>query len=99
MTILVVFFIGFIMFVIIRDQIIESKAIVGRNKIDAGGGIAVITFVEIGAACKPFGKFSEAVIGAAPVIAHDIAVLAIPFCPAGWKLTNLISSFPYIPGF
>src|SRR6202012_4117863 len=69
------------------------------NEIDACGGIPVIVFIKVGTAGKAFGKFSQHTIGPAPVIAHTIPVFAIPFSPARRKLTDLITSFAYVPGF
>src|SRR5258708_660818 len=77
----------------------QGEAVVGGDEVDAGGGIAVVALVEIGTAGEPFGEFAEDAVRTAPVVAHAIAVAAIPFRPSGWELADLVTVLPHVPGF
>src|SRR5215213_6801128 len=98
-AIIVVLEIGFIVFFIVRNKIVQCESIMCRNEIDACSRSAVIVFVEIRAACKAQCEFTKHTIGATPVIANAIPVFSVPFCPAGRKFSYLVSTFSNIPWF
>ena len=51
------FAIGFVMLVIITDQIVQREAVVAGDKIDAGRGLPPVILIEVATAAQTGGKF------------------------------------------
>jgi hypothetical protein len=80
-TVTAFFTIGFVVLVIIRDEIIKRETVVSGDKIDAGVGLSSGHLVKIGTTGKPISKLTECLVLAAPVVAHAIPILAVPLQP------------------
>ena len=78
---------------IIAYQIVKGKPIMCGNEIDARGWPSIILHVDIRTTQKPFGKLPERSRVALPETAHQIAILAIPFCPAWREFTYLVAPY------
>jgi len=85
-------------FVVVGNQIVEGEAVMGGDEIDAGRRLAVVDLIQVGAAGEALGEFPEDTIGPAPIIAHAVAVFAVPFRPAGWELADLVAILADVPG-
>src|SRR6056297_1121962 len=97
-AVLVVFTVGFIMFFIVGDQILQREAIVGGDKVDAGEGETAGILVEIRATGKAGCKLAECFITSRPEVAYTVAVTAVPLAPHRRKVANLITTFANVPG-
>src|SRR5262249_41364321 len=86
------FSIGFIVFLLVGNQIVECESVVRGYEIDAGGRAASIALIKITAACQSVAKLGELAVVTLPVAPHYIAVTAVPFRPQRRKLPNLISA-------
>ena len=93
----VVFAVGGVLLVIVRDEIAQREAVVRRDEVDAGGRMAAVMLIEIGTAGEARGEFRERGIHAAPIIARRVAVFAVPFRPARRKIADLIAAVADIP--
>src|SRR5690606_18938502 len=97
LTVTVVFAIGFVVLLIVRNEISQCKAIMSSNKVDAGVWTATGRFVQIRTASDAKGEFPQTLFFAPPEIANAVAIAAVPFRPLGWKVANLITAFTQIP--
>src|SRR3990170_4553345 len=70
-----------------------------RNKVHARIRPPSRTLVQIGAAGEAEGKLTQGLILAAPIIAHAVAVFAVPFQPQWWEVSHLVAAFADIPRF
>src|SRR5687768_1221611 len=94
----IIFTVRFIVLFVIGNKIIERKSVMGSYKIYTGAGRAIIVLIQVSASGKPLRKFCQANFIASPVSSYTITVLTVPFGPAGWKITDLVSTFAHIPG-
>ena len=85
------------MALVVADQIVQGEPIVGGDEIDAGVRAAAIVLVQIGGAGQAIGQLADQSALAAPVVAHHVAILAVPFAPADRKLADLIAVFAHVP--
>jgi hypothetical protein len=77
----VFFAVGLVMLFVVRDQIVKRKTVMGGNEVHTGIRAAARSLVQIGAAGDAEGELTQRLILAAPIIAHAVAVLAVPFQP------------------
>jgi hypothetical protein len=77
----VVLAVGFIVLLVVGNQVVQSEAIVARDKIDAGVRPAAAPFVEVAGAREAGREFGNHSAVAFPESADRIAVLAVPFRP------------------
>ena len=75
------------MFVVVADEVLEGETVVASDEIDAVVRLAAIVLIEIAAAGEARGKFADLPAVPFPELAHRVAVLAVPFGPAGRKLS------------
>ena len=96
-TVAVFFAVGFVVLFIVRDQIVKRKAVMSGDEVDAGIGPPSGPLVEIGAAGEAVSKLTQRLILPAPIIAHAIAILAVPLQPQRRKFSHLVTAFANIP--
>src|SRR5271157_2451714 len=89
----VVFTIFFVVLVIIGDYVVEGKAIVARNEIDALLGFALLRTINTRAAKETIGCATNRIIRAAEEVADIIAKAVVPLLPAiSHEAADLIKS-------
>src|SRR6266403_4517547 len=86
----VFFTVGLIMLGVVADQVLQSEAIMRGDEINAGIRFAPAARVKVAGAGEAVGEFADQAAIALPVGAHGIAVLIVPFGPAGGKFAHLI---------
>src|SRR6185436_7911097 len=96
-AVLVVFAVGLVVFLVVRDEVSHRKPVVRRDEVDTRLRAAAVA-VQIRAAGQARGKCPEGSF-AAPVVAYCIAVLAVPLTPGRRKLSELITAFADVPRF
>ncbi len=89
--------VGVVVLVVVGDEIAQREAVVGGDEVDAGRGPAAVGCVEVGAAAQAMGELAERLIGAAPVVAHRVAILAVPLRPQRRKVADLIAALADVP--
>src|SRR5690554_6464272 len=97
--VLILFAVGLVVFFIIGNQVMQCEAVVGSNEVNAGRRSSVVAGIEVRAPGKARSKLTEHTDGATPVVANTVAVFPVPFRPAGWKISNLITALAYVPQF
>ena len=65
----------------------------------ATAGTASARFQQVGRAAQAGGKRGQAAVGVDPVVAHGIAVAAIPFHPPGGESAELVAVGAQVPRF
>src|SRR5690606_24286454 len=95
----IVFQVFFVVFFVIGYQVVQSKAIMCGDKVDACGRPSVVVPVQVAASCESFSKLRQHTVSAPPIIAHAVAILAIPLDPSRREISNLVATFSEIPGF
>src|SRR4051812_18895453 len=97
MAISIVFAIRLVVFLIIRDKIVQCEPIVRRYEIDAGPRLAAAPIEEVRRTRESSCKIRQGTGIALPISPHCIAILVVPLSPAGWEATDLISARPAVP--
>ena len=87
----------FVVFFVVRNEIVKREAVVCRNEVDAGVRTAPRQLVEIGAAGETISELAEGLIGAAPIVTHRVAIFAVPLRPQRRKVSDLITALADIP--
>src|SRR5216683_6519006 len=86
-----------VVLLVVGDQVLEREAVVRGDEVDARVRPAAGRGVQVGAAREPVGELAESRVLAAPVVAHGVAVLAVPLRPErDRKSTRLNSSHDQI---
>src|SRR5436190_3058616 len=98
-AVVVVLAVGFVVFLVVRHEIAQREAVVRRDEVDARVRLASVVGVEIGAAGEPRREVIDHLIGAAPIVADRVAILAVPLRPERRKVSDLISPFADVPRF
>src|SRR5438552_8482629 len=91
--------VGFVVFLIVANEIYESESVVRGDKINAGIRSLASVLIQIGTARQPIRHFSDLSFVASPKTAHDVAIFPVPFRPQDWKIPNLIPAFAHVPRF
>ena len=87
------------MFLVIGDQVVERKAVMRGDKIDAGVRPAPAWLVQVAAAGQSIGHFRHLANVPAPITSERVSVFSIPLSPPGRKISHLIAAFTKIPWF
>ena len=95
-AVVVVLAVRFVVPVVVRDEIVEREAIVRRHEIDARLRAAAVLVEDVGGAIQALRKRARRRL-AAPVIPYGVAILVVPFGPAGRELADLVAAGPAIP--
>src|SRR5208337_721794 len=78
----VVFAIFFVVLVIVGDDVVERKAIVTRNEIDALLGLALPLTIDTWAAEQTVGHAADRIVRAPEEVADVVAKSVVPLLPA-----------------
>ena len=81
-TVAIVLAVGLVVFVVVRDQIIESKAVMAGYKIDALLGLAFLMTVNVGTAQQPGGHAGHGAVIAPQKTPDIVAESAVPLLPS-----------------
>ena len=97
LAVAVVLAVGLVVLVVVRDQVAQREAVVRGDEVDARVRPARRALVEVRAAGEAVGELGERLIGAAPEVAHAVAVLAVPFRPQRREVADLVAAFADVP--
>src|SRR5439155_23208545 len=96
-AIMVLLAVGFVVFLVVANEICESESVVRGDKIDAGVRPFAIVLIKIGAASQPIRHFADLPLVALPKTAHGVAIFPVPFRPQDWKIPDLIPASAPVP--
>src|SRR6185369_10587762 len=99
MAVLVILLIGFVVLLVVRDQIGQRESVMRSDEIDAGPGAPAAMVEQIGRSADACGKLWQHMLIAAPIAPYRIPVAIVPFRPAWREVAKLIASRPDVPGF
>src|SRR5215472_1367981 len=83
----IAFAIGFVVFIVVRHQVIERKSIMGGDEIDAVDWQFAVGLEDVGTSCDDIGNSAKHgfSINVSPIAldkaANGVAVPPVPFCP------------------
>ena len=97
LAVAVVFAVRLVVLLVVGDEIAQREAVVRGDEVDARVRPPRGALVEIGAAGEPVGELGERLIGAAPEVAHAVAVLAVPLGPERREVADLVAAFADVP--
>src|SRR5205814_6082129 len=80
-TILVVFAVRFIVFVVVANEIKKCKPVVSGDEVDTGVWPAAIVLVKVWTTGQSISYFTDSALITFPEAAHRIPILAVPFRP------------------
>ena len=95
----IVLAVGLVVLVVVRDEIVEIEAVVGRDEIDAGPGAAAALVEQVARSRQAFGEVRDRSVIALPEGARRVPELVVPLRPSRRKLTDLIATGTDVPGF
>src|SRR5204863_724261 len=72
------------------------EAVVGRDEVDRRERPAAVVLVEVARAGEPGGEVCDGLV-AAPEVADDVAVDAVPFAPENREVADLVAAGPDVP--
>src|SRR5438874_9883195 len=98
-AIMVLLPVGFVVFLIVANEICESESVVRGDKIDARVRSLASVLIQIGTASQPIRHLADLSFVAFPQTAHRITIFSVPFRPQDRKITDLIPVFPHVPWF
>ena len=87
------------MFFVIAYQVIQGKAVMSSDEINAGVRLAAVLLIKVTAAGNTEGEFRQGAFITFPEVTDGITVFTVPFRPKDGEFTYLVSSFSNIPGF
>jgi len=89
--------VGLVVLAVVRDQIGEREAVVRGDEVDAGERPPPGVGVEIARPGEAIGEVAEPLRLAAPVVAHAVAILAVPLRPQRREVADLIATVADVP--
>ena len=93
----VVLAVGLVVLLVVRHQVGQREAVVTGDEVDARAWPPPGGFVEVRGPGQPRGEFAEGRGFAPPVVAHNVAILPVPFGPQTWKVADLITALADVP--
>src|SRR5580704_12323458 len=70
----------------------------GRHKVDARPRFSTAPVEQIRGTSNARRKIRHLPFVAFPEFANGVSEAIVPFCPAGWKFSDLVSAGPAVPG-
>src|SRR4030095_1707302 len=98
LAIAIAFAVGFVVLLVVADEIGQREAVVRGDEIDARVRAASALLVEIAAAGDARRELGHAPAIAEPEAADRVAVLAVPLGPLRREVADLLARFEEIPG-
>ncbi len=95
-AVLVVLEVGLVVLLVVRDEVVQREAVVGGDEVDRRGRPPAVVAVEVARAGEARGEVGDALL-AAPEVAHDVAVDAVPLAPQHGELADLVAAGPDVP--
>src|SRR5581483_11786157 len=86
-----------VVLLVVRDEVREREAVVGGREVDAVVRLAAVGLIEVRASREPRGELRQAVLLAAPEVAHRIAVLPVPLRPERLEVPDLVAALADVP--
>ena len=91
--------VGFVVLLVMAHEVAQCEAVMAGDEIQARTRAAAVVAVEIAAAGKACGEFSNTRARAFPEAADAIPVAPVPFCPKDGEVADLIPIRAEIPRF
>src|SRR3954471_20454425 len=88
----IVLAIGFVVLVVVAEQIGQRETVMDGDVIDAGAGRAVVVMEQVGGSGHAARDLADQAAFAAPVAPHRAAITVVPFRPLRGKRADLIAA-------
>src|SRR4051812_46866936 len=97
MSVAIILTVGFVVLLVVGDEVIQIEAVMGGNEVDGCPGLSPPLVKELPGPCnaRPLSRHDPG--AALPEPPHRVAKLVVPFRPSRGKLSDLISAGSYIP--
>ena len=93
----IIFAVRFVVFVVVGNEVVQSKSIVRGNKVDAGVRPLALVLVKIRAAGQAVGKLGHGICISLPIAANAIPVFTVPFRPGNREIADHVAPLTDIP--
>src|SRR5688572_136007 len=97
MAIAVFFAVRLIMFLVVADQIMQCKSVVGGDEVDARIGLPAVVAVEIARTRESIAQVADLAGIAFPKTPCGVAIRRVPFGPENREIADLIPARAEIP--
>ena len=94
----VVLAVGLVVLAVVRDQVEQGEAVVRGDEVERGGGPPTAVAVDVAGARQARREVGQRGLGAAPEIAHRVAVAPVPLAPARREVAHPVSARADVPG-
>src|SRR5690606_30777548 len=95
----IAFAVRLVVLFVVADEILKREPVMRRDEIDAGPGPPSAAVEQIGRAGDTLCDLADQPAVTAPEAPDRVAVLVVPFRPAGREVAELIAAEPHVPGF
>ena len=89
--------VGVVVLLVVGHQVPHREAVVGGDEVDARDRAAAVVLVEVGRAGDARGELAERGRLAAPEVADDVAVAAVPLGPQRREAADLVTAVAEVP--
>src|SRR4051812_25747581 len=97
-SVAIVFAVGFVVLLVIAEQIRQRKTVMDGDVVDGGAGTAIVVVEQIGGGGHTPRYFADQAAFAAPVAPHRAAIAVVPFRPLRGEGADLIAAQAEVPG-
>ena len=91
------FAVGFVVLVVVADEIVQGEAVVRGDEVDARVRAAAARLIKIGTARQAISDFADLSFVAFPKTADGVAIFAVPLRPENREIADLITAFADVP--
>ena len=95
----VAFGVRVVVLAVVAHQVAQREAVVRRHEVDRREGASPVVAVQVGGSGEPVAEVADTTAGAAPEVAHRVAVLVVPLAPQRRELAHLVATLPDVPRF
>src|SRR3990167_411738 len=98
-SVLIVLSVGFVVLLVVTDQIMQREAVMAANEVDARVGAAAAVLIQVATSRQAGRHFRNDSSFSLPETAYSFPILSVPLGPLHWKIADLIPALAEVPGF
>src|SRR4051794_9973775 len=98
MSVAIILTVGFVVLLVVGDEVIQIEAVMGGNEVDGCPGLSPPLVKEVTGSCDALRHLRYESGVTLPEPPHRVAKFVVPFRPSRGKLSDLISAGSYVPG-
>ena len=97
MAVAIVLAVRFVVLVVVADDVVQRETVMGGDEVHARPRLAAAPVEDVAGRRQAGAERREKTFVALPEPAHDVAILVVPFRPAGREAADLIAAGSAVP--